>query len=119
MTLLAAVLALCAMAASAADINGKWTGQVPGRQGTQETTFTFKAPGAELTGTVTNQMGDQQITAGKVDGDNISFSTILNFNGNEITINYKGAVSGSEIKMTREVQGRGAGPQAFTLKKAS
>ena len=75
--------------------------------------------GSALTGTVTNQMGDQQISAGKVDGDNISFATVLNFNGNEITINYKGVASGSEIKMTREVQGRGAGPQEFTLKKAN
>ena len=60
--------------------------------------------------------GDQTISDGKVDGDNLSFVVNLEFNGNKIAQNYKGTVSGSEIKFTREVAGRG-NPVEFTAKK--
>ena len=53
MKLLVVALLACGMAALAADVTGKWTAQVPGRQGqTRETTFTFKQDGETLTGTV-------------------------------------------------------------------
>ncbi len=117
-TLLAFVAFLCfTFVAAAADITGKWTGEVPGRGGTQTNTFTFKVSGAKLEGTVTNQRGDSPIAEGKVDGDNISFVQNLDFGGNSIKISYKGMVKGDTIEMTREVEGRG-GPATFTLKKA-
>jgi hypothetical protein len=53
-TLIPAVCSLLAMLslAYAADVNGKWTAQVPGRNGeTRETTFTLKAEGGQLTAT--------------------------------------------------------------------
>lgn len=101
----------------AADVNGKWVAQVPGRGGqTRETTFNFKAEGNKLTGTVSGMQGDTQISDGKIDGDNISFTTVLSFNGNEIKLNYKGAVSGDEIKFTRMREGADQG-QEFTAKR--
>jgi hypothetical protein len=103
--------------ASAASVDGKWTAEVPGRNGTQTNTFTFKSAGSKLEGTVTTQRGDTPIADGKVDGDNISFSQKLSFGGNDISINYKGVVKGDTIEMTREVEGRG-GPTTFTAKKA-
>jgi hypothetical protein len=96
-------------AAWAADVTGKWVAQVPGRQGTNETTFNFKVDGDQLTGTVSSQMGDQPISEGKVSGDDISFVVTLSFGGNEIKLLYKGKVSGDEIKFTRERQGGGMG----------
>jgi hypothetical protein len=109
----------------AADVNGKWTAQVPGRGGqTSENTFTFKVDGDKVTGTVANQRGENPISDGKISGDDISFTVKLSFNGNDITMAYKGKVSGDEIKFTRTVQGGGGGgggdrpPQEFTAKRA-
>ena len=103
----------------AADVDGKWTAQVPGRGGqTRETTFTFKAEGDKLTGTVSGMQGDTPISDGKISGDDISFTLKLNFQGNEITFLYKGKVSGDEIKMTRTRQGGDQPGQEFTAKRA-
>ena len=102
----------------AADVSGKWTAQVPGRGGqTRETTFTFKAEGEKLTGTVSGMQGDNPISDGKISGDEISFTLKLNFQGNEITFLYKGKLSGDEIKMTRTRQGGDQPGQEFTAKK--
>jgi len=117
-----ALLLICAFTAAAADLNGKWTAQVPGRQGnTQEMTFTFKVEGAKLTGTVGSQRGDQEIVEGKVSGDDISFMTVMKFNEMEMKQIYKGTAAGSEIKFSRTMEGgRGGGtPVEFVAKKAN
>ena len=49
--------------------------------------------------------GRVPISEGKVDGDNISFSVVREFNGSEFRINYKGKVAESEIKFTGEIPG--------------
>ena len=104
-------LALGSAAALAADFSGKWTAEIPGRQGnTTTTTFTFKVDGANLTGTMSNQMGDMDITNGKVDGDNISFDIIRTFGDNTLTLHYTGKADGADsIKFTRTVSGGGPG----------
>jgi hypothetical protein len=103
----------------AADVNGKWTAQVPGRGGqTRETTFTFKAEGEKLTGTVSGMQGDNPISDGKISGDEISFTVKVSFNGNDVVLLYKGKVSGDEIKMTRTRQGGDQPGQEFTAKRA-
>lgn len=119
--ILAAFLGAFAIAASAADVTGKWVAQVPGRQGqTMEQTFNLKQDGAKLTGTISSPRGDQEISEGKVDGDNISFVMALNFNGNSFKINYKGKVSGDEIKFSRSFEGGPDRPPVeFTAKKAN
>jgi hypothetical protein len=111
-------LLLAAVAAFAADVNGKWVGQVPGRNGqTREVTFSLKADGASLTGTVSGRNGDNPISDGKIDGDNISFTQTLEFNGNSVKLIYKGKISGNEIKFTREREG--GEPAEFTAKRGS
>ena len=111
-TLLAgAVMLLLATAAMAADVTGKWVAQVPGRGGqTMDRTFNFKVAGTALTGTVSGFQGaDTPISDGKIDGDNISFTTKAEFNGNAIVTKYTGTVSGSEIKFKTEREGGGGG----------
>ena len=111
------VMALASLA-WAADVSGKWTAQVPGRGGqTRETTFTFKVEGDKLTGTVSGMQGDNPISDGKVDGDKISFTQALSFNGNEVKLIYKGVVSGDEIKMTRTREGGDQPGQEFVAKR--
>ncbi len=114
------LLTVFAFVAAAADVSGKWVAQVPGREGqTREQTFTLKADGDKLTGTVSGMQGDTPIADGKVSGDNISFTVVRRFQDNEIKMNYKGVVSGAEIKFTvvREGGPGGKGPQEFVAKR--
>ncbi len=108
-------LALGTVTAFAADFNGKWNGDVTTPRGTQTLVFDFHVDGTTLTGTVTTRRGPADISNGKVDGDNISFDQVMNFNGNSMTINYTGKVDGETIKMTRKMGDFGSSD--FVLKK--
>lgn len=114
------LLGLLSLTALAADIGGKWTAQVPGRNGqTREQTFNFKVDGSTLTGTVSGRMGEMPIADGKIDGDQVSFTQTMEFNGNSMKFVYKGTVSGDEIKFSRQRDGGEGEPQTFTAKRAS
>ena len=112
MTRFLGILMLLAAALFAADVSGKWSGEVPGRGGQTAATFVFKVDGDKLTGTMTGPQGEVALQEGKVAGDKISFSTM----GANAKILFEGTVSGSEIKMTRTREGGQA--REFTLKKA-
>jgi len=87
-------------------VTGKWTAQVPGRDGqTREVTFNLKAAGEKLTGTMSGRQGDVEITDGKVKGDEVSFDVTMNMQGNAMKMTYKGKVAGDEIKFTRHREG--------------
>ena len=109
-SLTSAIVLAGTLALQAADISGKWTAQVPGRDGqTRETTFNFKVEGEKLTGTTTTPGGDVPLSDGTVKGDDVAFNVVANFNGQDVKIIYKGKVAGDEIKFTRALAG-GAGP---------
>jgi hypothetical protein len=115
---LALLACLIAVAAFAADVNGKWTAEMQGRDGqTMTTTFNLKADGATLTGTVSGRMGETPITNGKIDGDTVSFDVVREFNGNSFTLHYKGTVSADTINFKVE-GGRGPGRE-ITAKRAT
>ena len=99
MKLLLALFAL-AFTASAADIAGSWKATIETPNGNMESTFMFKVDGVKLTGTVTSaQMGEAVISDGKVDGDGVSFVVKRSTPNGEFIINYKGTVSGDELKL--------------------
>lgn len=93
-----------AMLVSAADVSGKWTAQVPGRNDqVRPVNFDFKVDGDKLTGTVSGGQGQPApIADGKISGDNISFSVTMERGGNTVKQTYTGKVSGNEIQMKRE-----------------
>ena len=101
--LVVVLLTLGSLTALAADFNGKWTADVTTPRGTQTLTFDFHVDGAVLTGKITSPRGDSDIAEGKIDGDNISFNQVLNFNGNEMKIVYTGKADADGIKFTRAV----------------
>jgi hypothetical protein len=118
MKTLFALLALFAVAAFAADISGTWKGTAEGPQGAIERTFTFRQHGTELTGETTSEMmGKSTIDEGKVEGDNISFSINVNFQGEGRKLTYRGKISGDTIKLTSEFGGGMV--IEWSLKKAS
>jgi hypothetical protein len=115
--LLLTIIALFAGAAMAADVTGKWVAQVPGRDGaTREVTFTLKADGDKLTGSMSGRQAETPITEGKITGDAISFLVVREMNGNTMKQTYTGTVAGDEIKMKRE-GGQGQ-PIEFVAKRA-
>jgi hypothetical protein len=101
--LLLALLLALSIPARAADIAGKWTASFDTQIGVQNYTYTFKVDGAKLTGPAESQFGKTEITEGTVKGDEISFVESVNYEGNALKIEYKGKISGDEIKFTRNV----------------
>ena len=122
-----AAFALAAMIASAAAVDGKWTAEIQGRNGTTTQTLTLKAEGSKLTGSLdTGRGGPVNISDGTIMGDNVAFKITQQFNGNSFTRNVKGTLSGDELKLTATVEGGGGGagkggrggPQEMTFKRA-
>jgi hypothetical protein len=113
-----ALVLMAVVQAAGADVSGKWTASVPGRNGqTRDQTFTFKADGETLTGSVSGMQGAEiPISDGKIAGSNISFNVTMNFQGNEVKLKYEGAVAGDEIKFTRSREGSDQ-KQEFTAKR--
>jgi hypothetical protein len=106
----------------AADVTGKWTAEMPGRGGqTMTMTMNLKAEGNNLTGTVSGRRGETEISDGKIDGDNVSFSVVHEFNGTQMKQNFKGKVEGDTIHFTVTTEGgMGQGrAHEFDAKRAS
>jgi len=90
------ILFLAAASALAADLSGKWKGNLKGPNGDLETAMDLKIDGEKLTGTVTNMYGEEQITEGVVKGDDVSFVVLAG--GGQFKIVYKGKVEGDQVK---------------------
>ena len=92
----AIVLLALVAAASAADLNGKWKGDMKMPDGgSLEISFNFHVDGEKLTGTVANTYGEEQITEGSVKGDAIAF--IIMAGGGQFKLTYIGQVVGEYI----------------------
>ena len=136
------ILLVVAFVAMAADITGKWVAEQPGRNGgpARQITFDLKADGATLTGTMTGGMGGGgrrgggggrqggggaapqalAISDGTIDGNNISFTVKVEFNGNTMVSKYEGTLSGDELKLKVNREGRnGATTSELTAKRST
>ncbi len=107
--------------AAAASVDGKWTAEVPGRNGTPATqTFNLKSSGDKVEGTVTQMRQgmpvDSPITDGKLSGDTLTFTVVRSRQGQDFKISYTGKVKADSIDFSVDM-GRGD-PQTFTAKKA-
>lgn len=118
-TLPAALLlvAAAALAADASTISGTWTTSFESQVGVQNYTYTFKVEGGVLTGHAKSNLGEGNLTEGKVDKDKVHFVENLNYQGMELKITYDGTlVSADEIKFKRDVGGQGG--EEFTAKRS-
>jgi hypothetical protein len=101
------VVLLCLAPALAADISGKWTATIKTPIGDMNYTFDFKVEGAKLTGKAVMSMGGESsesvLSEGSVKGDEISFVETLKVQGQELRCEYKGKISGDEIRASRTV----------------
>ena len=110
---------LVATREKAASIAGKWLADFDTQVGHQFYTYQFNVDGDKLTGdavrvmaaqtndmaTTAAQTNDTPITEGKVSGDDVSFVETLSIPNMDqpLRIEYKGKISGDEIKLTRSV----------------
>jgi hypothetical protein len=118
------ILLALAVAAMAADVSGKWTYETQmGRGGGGGTpikvTLTLKAEGAKLTGNISQPGRDgaameTPISDGKVDGNNISFKVVRQFQDMTFTTDYSGALAGEDLKLKITRPGRGGGDPTTT-----
>lgn len=97
---IATVLGMTAVSALAADIDGKWKGQLPGRDGNmREISFDFKVSGTTLTGSMQGFREEVPISEGKVENGSLQFKVSMNMGGTPMVMNYQGNLAGSELKM--------------------
>lgn len=104
LNLLTGALLFAGTITQAADADGNWVWTTPGRNGgaDRQSVLSLKTDGAQLTGKISSpgrdgKPADTSITDGKVDGDNISFDVVRQFNGNSVTIAYTGTVADGKI----------------------
>jgi hypothetical protein len=99
-------IGMAAMAV-AADVTGKWVGNVETPNGPLELTYELKAEGEVLSGTVASAMGSLPLTKGKVAGDVLTYEVTIegativhearvNAAGDEITVKATGEWGTSE-----------------------
>ncbi len=113
----AMVAGFLTIAAFAASVDGKWSGEMTTPNGSRPVSFTFTSDGATLNGSTTGRQGAEvKIANGKVDGDNVSFDVTREMQGNSMTMHYTGKVSGDELKLS--VAREGGEPRELTLKRA-
>jgi hypothetical protein len=104
---LPAVAAAETAAAPATDLTGKWSSEFDSQVGVQKYVFDLKQDGAKLSGTASfermGEKGQVELKEGKVEGGQVTFVEMLDFQGTSIRIEYKGQLSGDEMKLTRQV----------------
>jgi len=98
---------LLATLAAAAEVDGSWKGVLTVTGSDTQVVWTFKADGDKLTGAVSQNGGPPlPIKDGRIDGTNISFALDVDMQGQAFTVNYKGVVSPTEIKLTGDAMGQ-------------
>ncbi len=120
------ILACAALLAATvlAGVDGKYVAERKmerdGQSFTIIQTFDLKAEGSKLTGKITMQFGDMEpramdIADGKVDGNNVSFSTTFEGPQGSMKMNYKGTIEGDTFK--GETMREGGEPRPFEAKR--
>jgi hypothetical protein len=106
---------LAAVTVLAADVTGKWSGEMNGPNGGMTLTANFKQDGTKLTGTMDGPGGEpMQIQDGRVDGDKIVFAVAFN----DMKIVHEGTIKGDEITLQIKMDGGGGdGPGPIRLKR--
>src|SRR5260370_20986373 len=96
---IAALAVLLPLTLTAAGIDGKWKAEFTTPDGTQRTnTFTLKADGGKVTGTVAGTSDTTPIQNSALAGNEISFTADRPFG----KFTYKGKLAGDEIKFKVE-----------------
>jgi hypothetical protein len=92
---------------AAQNVDGEWQAEFDTQIGKQKYLFTLKADGSTVTGRANAEIGGEkhqtELKEGRLNGDEISFVEPLHFQGTDLRLEYKGKVSGDEMKLSRKV----------------
>ena len=95
------------VAAQGAGVDGKWKAEFDTQIGLQKYVYTFKQVGAALTGAANAEMAGEKrdvvLRDVKVNGDTLTFTETIEFQGNAIPVTYTGIVGGDQVAFTRKV----------------
>jgi hypothetical protein len=80
-------------------VEGEWDAVFNTPGGPRPFKLVLKVDGERLTGTAKRPSGDVPV-AGTIKGIDISFSYSISYNGNTVTLNYTGKVSGDSMSGT-------------------
>jgi hypothetical protein len=95
----AGLVLLIAMLLPAADVTGTWKGSFEFNGQDVPLTFVMKTAEGVVTGTVDGlPTPNAEIKEGKIDGDDLSFSLNIDYQGNPVKLVVKGKVDGDQIK---------------------
>ena len=86
-------------AAAQTSVAGEWDAVFNTPGGPRPFKLVLKVDGERLTGTAKRPSGDVPV-AGTIKGTDISFSYSISYNGNTVTLNYTGKVSGDSMSGT-------------------
>ena len=101
----------------AADVTGKWAAQ---SENGPSWIFNLKSEGSKVTGTIQgNDRKDRPINEGKLEGSDISFSVDSEWQGNPITLVFKGKVSGDEMQLRVDTKDGAWGTDLVAKRSAS
>ena len=87
----------------AAQVGGGWTMTLTSPQGPMDITMTLTQSGTSFTGTMTSQVGNQEISDGQITGRNLTWTATLQFGGQSITLSYRGEVEGNRMSGSAEL----------------
>lgn len=91
----------------AADLTGTWKAEFDTQIGVQKYTYEFTADGEKLTGKATYAspigQGSVELKSVKLDGDQVSFTEELSFEGQALAITYRGKIEGDTLTLVRNV----------------
>jgi hypothetical protein len=105
----AALTVVAAVAAWAADIDGKWTWKQTFGENEIAYLLELKQDGEKLTGSVTVRDQKSEITEGSIKGADVSFALVRRFQDREFKTTYKGKLEGDTIKGVSSRPGRDGG----------
>jgi hypothetical protein len=119
--ILMTTLALAA-AAHAADVTGKWKAEFEAGGGQMKYTYDLKSDGTNVTGHIYRERdgakSDVDVQDGKLNMDDITFVEMAHIGDQDIRIEYKGKVTGDQMKLSRTVGDFGSEDIVATREKA-
>ncbi len=101
--------------AAPAQVGGTWTMTLTSPMGPMDMTMTLTQTGASFSGSMTSQMGSQELNDGQITGRTVTWTIVVQFGGQSITLNYRGDVEGN--RMTGSAELGSFGSATFTAER--
>lgn len=99
-----------AAGAAAVSAAGNWALSVVGPQGAVDATLALVQEGTVLSGTVSSAMGSSSLSQGSLNGNNFTFSIVLESPNGSITIVFSGSIQGNRMSGTASMGQAGSMP---------